>query len=49
MSTRMTSADFVGRSEQLAELRAALRDAARDDRDNPAVVFDFCSGHSTAS
>jgi DNA-binding CsgD family transcriptional regulator/tetratricopeptide (TPR) repeat protein len=28
MSTRMTSARFVGRSEQLAELDAALRDAA---------------------
>jgi DNA-binding CsgD family transcriptional regulator len=28
MTTRMTSARFVGRSEQLAELRAALHDAA---------------------
>jgi ATP/maltotriose-dependent transcriptional regulator MalT len=28
MATRMTSAHFVGRSAQLAELRAALRDAA---------------------
>jgi ATP/maltotriose-dependent transcriptional regulator MalT len=28
MGTRMTSARFVGRSEQLAELEAALRDAA---------------------
>ena len=28
MATRMTSARFVGRSRQLAELEAALRDAA---------------------
>ena len=37
MATRMTSARFVGRSEQLAELRAALRDAA-EGRPSLALV-----------
>jgi hypothetical protein len=37
MSTRMTSARFVGRSEQLAELQAALRDAA-EGRPSLALV-----------
>ena len=37
MATRMTSARFVGRSEQLAELRAALREAA-EGRPSLALV-----------
>ena len=37
MATRMTSARFVGRSEQLAELEAALRDAA-EGRPSLALV-----------
>ena len=37
MTTRMTSAHFVGRSGQLAELRAALRDAA-EGRPSLALV-----------
>jgi DNA-binding CsgD family transcriptional regulator/tetratricopeptide (TPR) repeat protein len=37
MSTRMTSARFVGRAGELAELRAALRDAA-DSRPSLALV-----------
>ena len=37
MATRMTSARFVGRSEQLAELEAALREAA-EGRPSLALV-----------
>jgi predicted ATPase len=37
MTTRMTSAHFVGRSGQLAELEAALRDAA-EGRPSLALV-----------
>ena len=37
MTTRMTSAHFVGRTGQLAELEAALRDAA-EGRPSLALV-----------
>ncbi|MGH2848569.1 MAG: ATP-binding protein, partial [Thermoleophilaceae bacterium] len=38
MATRMTSARFVGRSGQLAELEAAFRDAAVNRRPSLALI-----------
>jgi DNA-binding NarL/FixJ family response regulator len=46
MTTRMTSAHFVGRSGQLAELEAALRDAAEGRPSLALVGGESCVGKS---